>query len=825
MTDIDKSYDKFLALKHISSALTQKELNESDTRLRLIDTMFIEVLGWDKAVIHNELNIGDLAEDNSHKTLYADYLLKSDINTYLIEAKRFGNYFKLPTTGSKRVYSGKGTVYVQNKTVIDQVKKYMMKIGTPFCVLTNGHQYIIIRRPMPAQDKDIIVFRSFDDVDANFQLFYDILNPFNNGDGIIDDIIKAPDEIRQPPTLNIKLYNLIKEKDRYPFATTNLELALNSLLNMYFDDISDEDQVRLLKQCYCDPSGIYSEFAGTLKNRILADPVSSIKQLTKKDIYGDFGNFEKQYKLDLETNPGAVYVLLGDVGAGKSTFLTHFYHYDLDEATRKKIIWIRINNLRYNGPTEKLNDWITEKVNELLFEDKSKVYDDLHLNEYDTLNKIYENEISQHIKGFAPSLQANADFVDKEISELLKELRKNIEQRISKTIQYLKSIDKHICFVFDNIDQKPFEEQKELLLISHNRALSYKSTVITAMRMESYYMIKNKPPFDAIVVNEYRIEAPSVKDLLSKRLDAFNNHPQNEVIYQKDQKTIKIPLNKFVTVIKNTIEKERNVQSFLSDMSGGNMRRLLAMFRTFIKSDRSKINELVRLVEHVSANSYVSYDDFFESVTKGNDRFYQSDTSDIKNLFVYNNDGFYSHFTSIYILEYLDKRAFNFGTKGYVEIDELLEKFSMFFTDKSKLVNVLLPLMNEFLISSNVGSRREFNGTQSVIITEVGKYYLNSLIFDWRYLQNVMIDTPIRIETHAQEIFKVYQPLIRGVANKKHYYLLIKQCISIFLDYLEEVESQDIKFLEATTGSPVPFKAFVPKLKKGFTASISTVQT
>ncbi len=50
-----------------------------------------------------------------------------------------------------------------------------------------------------------------------------------------------------------------------------------------------------------------------------------------------------KYIATLKENEGGVFVLVGGVGAGKTTFINHFYFYELTEQIRKDIIWINID--------------------------------------------------------------------------------------------------------------------------------------------------------------------------------------------------------------------------------------------------------------------------------------------------------------------------------------------------------------------------------------------------------------------------------------------------------------------------------------------------
>lgn len=814
---VDQALDKLRLYKQQEfSKLDVKEINEATTRFRIIDYIFIEILGWPKNLLEVECEIGDKEEDTKHKTLYADYIASSDYNHFIIEAKRSGSYFNIPE-GKGRVYKSTGTIYnLENKSYIDQAKKYMRKFGTPYCVLTNGYQFIIIRRPAPNQERDTIVFRDLSDIELHFSLFWNILNPHADGPSIIDTALKAPGQVRQAPSFNKRVSEKIKNTEKYSLSKHQAIVAIESHLNRFFGELVSKSQIDLLKDCYCDPTGSYKDFAGVIRKRLEPQPITAITPLSGKDFLTK-SNFEKKYIENLQTNPGAVYVLLGEVGAGKSTFLEHFYNFELSESDRSKIIWIRIDFLKYNKSLEHLDDFISDEIIERI---ESVEYEDLKLNEWETIEKIYDKEILKFKAGIPPRLKDNAEFIEMEVYKHVQEYHQQKEYRLKKTLEYIKNEKSlNVCFVFDNIDQKPFDEQKEVLLMAHQRADSYGSTVITAMRFQSYNMIKNKAPYDALQTYEYRIQPPSVKNILDKRFEALQKYPQTHYIYEHGNKTVKIPVTKFVKILRNTFDKdpEEKVERLFESLSNGNIRRLLKLFRAMVTSGNTRLHELLDIIAGISniENTYLTYNQVLDGVTRDNNRFYSSEDSEILNLFKFVDDGFYSHFLIIYILKYLETKLMLFDkTAGYVDVNDILDTFSPVINHRDKLDIILTHLLVNSLINSDIGSRDTIVGTNAVQISDAGRYYINNLMPNWRYIYNVMIDTPIRDIAIFNELKSKFQRIL-PVHNRIKKMDLSYECVEIFMNYLEQVELQDYEYFN----SGFPIKPISDFLKKEVHAS------
>lgn len=817
LDNVDQALEKLKLFNQQSfSKLDINEINEATTRFRIIDDLFIGVLGWPKNLLEVECEIGETADDNRHKSIYADYMAVSNYNQFIIEAKRSGSYFNIPQ-GRGRVYKSSGSIYnSENKAFIDQAKKYMLKFGTPFCVLTNGYQFIIIRRPAPNLERDTIVFRDLKDIELHFSLFWSILNPHADGPSILDNALKNTGQIRQAPPFNRRISEKIKNTEKYSLAKHSAIVAIEVHLNRFFGELVSKSQLDLLKQCYCDPSGSYKDFAGVIKKRLEPQPITAITPLGGKDFLTK-SNFEKQYIENLKTNPGAVYVLLGEVGAGKSTFLEHFYNFELSDFDRNKIIWIRIDFLKYNKSLDHLDDFISDEIIDRI---ESTEYGYLALNEWETLEKIYEKEVLKFKAGIPPSLRNNLEFTEMQIYTHIQQYHQQKEFRLKKTLEYIKSVKAlNVCFVFDNIDQKPFDEQKEVLLMAHQRADSYGSTVITAMRYQSYNMIKNKAPFDALQTYEYRIQPPSVKNILDKRFEALQKYPQTHYIYEHGTKTVKIPIVKFVKILKNTFEKDPDakVERLFESLSNGNIRKLLKLFRAMVTSGNTRLHELLDIITEISniENTHLSYTQVLDGITRDNNKFYSSEESEIINLFKFEEDGFYSHFLVIYILKYLEsKLLYRDKSMGYVDINDILDTFSSVINNRDRLDTILTPLLVNSLINSDVGARDTIVGTNAVQISDAGLYYINTLMPNWRYIYNVMIDTPLRDNAVFDQLNSKFQK-IQPVHNRNRKLDLSYECVEIFMNYLEEIESQDLKYFS----EDFPIKPIVNSLKNDVNAS------
>ena len=109
--------------------------NEADTRLKFIDRILIECLGWD----HNSINSEDCRDGQ-----FADYKLSLFRPVAVLEAKRTGNYFELPTGINKIIYPLKSLCKdnASIKDALQQVSGYCHARGIQIGIVSNGWQFI-----------------------------------------------------------------------------------------------------------------------------------------------------------------------------------------------------------------------------------------------------------------------------------------------------------------------------------------------------------------------------------------------------------------------------------------------------------------------------------------------------------------------------------------------------------------------------------------------------------------------------------------------------------------------------------------------------------
>ena len=145
--------------------------NEATTRLRAIDTILFDVLGWDKLDVDAELYCR--AEG------FADYALKDGTSICLIvEAKKSDETFAIPVRVFAAAPVGFPLIAKEcpaAELALRQALGYAASEGARFIAITNGFQWVITLTFVADQrvtGLSVYVFESVDAIEKKFGLFW-----------------------------------------------------------------------------------------------------------------------------------------------------------------------------------------------------------------------------------------------------------------------------------------------------------------------------------------------------------------------------------------------------------------------------------------------------------------------------------------------------------------------------------------------------------------------------------------------------------------------------------------------------------------------------
>ncbi len=292
---------------------------ESDSRIKIIDTILIEVLGWHKGDIFTEERAGQG---------YLDYKLAIDgLAKVIVEAKRDARVFELAKRECGAVYKLSGPVF-RNSDIqegIAQAIHYSAYKGTELACVTNGREWIVFRSNRVGDGVDTLegmafVFPSLKCVRDRFALFFDLLAKHRVRNLVFKGLVQeAEGRIIRHPEFERRLRP--QESSRF-LKQPEIAAALDRIMTSFFQRLSDDHDKEMLEVCFVETKE--SRAAEQRLLRLAEDLVGHIQAL-------DTGS-GKQLSALLDraqmSQLNQFILIVGTKGAGKSTFIQRFRRHD-----------------------------------------------------------------------------------------------------------------------------------------------------------------------------------------------------------------------------------------------------------------------------------------------------------------------------------------------------------------------------------------------------------------------------------------------------------------------------------------------------------------
>ncbi len=437
-------------------------------------------------------------------------------------------------------------------------------------------------------------------------------------------------------------------------------------------------------------------------------------------------------------------VLLGGIGSGKSTFLHRFFKVVV--ADHQNHLWFYIDFR--NAPLDD-SEIETFVIN--------KMFD------------IWENKYKDNFSQILSSISFYADYSDK----------KTFLQKFIALQSYLRF---STTLVIDNVDQHELHFQEKIFLTAHHLKDVFNTLAIIALREETFVSSTRTGVFDAFYIQKFHISSPNFLRMVLKRLQFTI-----KLVKSENSEIPKENIIQYLEIIESSLRR-KNKQSqklveFIDRISVGNMREALRMFNNFIISGNTNIKDIFS--KHAQSGEYqISYHQFIKSIILGEYRYYSQERSHLMNVFDFDPSITDSCFNLLKILNYLQYRSNKRSSigRGYVLIDELINIFEGVSTKRNVVIDSLLRLSNFNLVEYDNQSRTDIKKASYVKITAAGNYYLNSLIFEFTYIDVVSFDTPISDEKVVKEMKKMLNAHTIETRIERAGY---------FISYLVEMETKE----------------------------------
>lgn len=329
------------------------------------------------------------------------------------------------------------------------------------------------------------------------------------------------------------------------------------------------------------------------------------------------------------------------------------------------------------------------------------------------------------------------------------------------------------------------------------------------MREERFFDSKIHGVLDAFQNAGFHISSPKPAEVFKKRLEYTvgllnNKRKRDNFIGEVDEKFVN-DSSIYLNILKGEFSSDRSpLNSFLSACAHGDIRLSLDLFRSFLLSGYTNVEEML-----TAGQWSFKIHQVIKPVMIPTRYFYEEAVSDIPNIYQLRSSQQSSHFTCLRILRKLAKSV-NVSAPSYYSMAELRAYFTDVFNMAVDFqMNVDLLLRHGFVESNNRLDKYTEN-VDRIKITNYGLYMISDLAYYFTYIDLICTDCGIYDEQIANYLSE---------AAKKEYGLFIKrervdrvkvrlERVENFIEYLhkEEVRERELYSLDMPLDQMFSFK-------------------
>ena len=785
---IDTAKTRFDELCLEWNAVSKKIETEQDARFQVIDRILIEVMGWQHT---------DVRTESHGQSGYVDYLLsRNNRNCLVIEAKRQEKILVDTRNPNLAHYKLGGPALKSASGGISQARQYCMDHGVPFAVLTTGFEWVFFvalrTDGLSPLEGTAIVFPGLDAISKNFATFYDLLSKTGFGQELIRVRLQEAEGLEVQHS--DELYSVADPNRVRLLQKSDMAADLDQVFNEFFSTMSGESDPEMLAKCFVETKE--SKEADATLDKITRTLTNHIKVVD-----GSQGVALARHIADaVEFRRGEFVLVIGNKGAGKTTFIDRFFRLVLDRQIREQCLVARIDLADSTGDLDNLNSWLTECLKAAL---ERELFHSL-VPTYEELQGVFWREYNRWRRGEHKFLyekdreQFKIDF-GKHVYELVDQHPdRYVIALLSHAIRGRQLLP---CLVFDNTDHFPQQYQEKVFQVAQSFFRRVLSFVICPITDRTIWQLSKQGPLQSYVTTQFYLPVPSTKDVLSKRVDFIKEKldvDQTQGGEYFSRKGIRLNISDiqaFAFCVEEIFIKTEYLGRVVGWLSNHDIRRGLQIAQRIITSPILSVEDLVKL--YITGNrAFIEERKVRQALILGNyNGFVQSHSDFVLNLFQVASTSITTPLAKLSILRVLMDRESQATSpeESYMTIEDIVNYCEPIGIARSAAIKHCREFLDYRLIEPYDPTDLDLYMGQRVKVTHAGRIHSEFALEDETYVVQMALATTIRSPDVAAKGREIYYS--RHKMTRKDWINLIQ----LFVEYCQKEDKVFVNIPETAS--------------------------
>lgn len=761
--------------------------NEADTRFKLIDQILSNVLGWHR--------LADFSLEKYGESGYADYVLAADgRDRMVVEAKRASTVL-VGTRAKSTQYLAVGSVALTSaQSGLKQAQGYCVDTGTIFALLTSGIEWIaylaIRERGKKPADGKVIVFPNLNAISEDFAQFWDLFSR----QSVIEERFKI--RIREIEGLRVQssetLKPILKTGDFKYLVKSQLAVDLDRVFKEFFSSMAGENDPEMLAQCFVESKE--SKEADVNLEKITSTLIGQLEIMSSDK--GD--QLQRRIHDAVTSKHGEFILIIGNKGAGKTTFIDRFFRLILPANLRDSCIVIRVDVGDATGDIASIVPWLDQQILHIM---ESELFvNGIATNEQ--LQGIFYSEYCRWRDGPHKHLyETNKDAFKIKFGEYLENLRSTqvhayIERLMNDVVENRKKMP---CLVFDNTDHFSEKFQESVFQYAQSLFRSVFSFVICPITDRTIWELSKHGPLQSYDTTSFYLPVPAMKSVLEKRVKFIQNKltedngNRAEYFIGRGIRLSIQDITAFAACVEEIFVANEGVSRIIGGLANFDIRRSLQLSQKVVTSPHIKIDELVKLYL-TDGGIPVNQRSIYVAILCGDsNHFSQTASHFVVNQFEVQGDDLTSPLIETSILKFfmdIENQGGKDVQASHATVEDAMGYFNSMGVLQSTVKVHIQRLAKSQLLATYDAAELDLKEDTRLRITPSGKIHYEWALNNSSYITETALATPLRSCSVRDELVTLWSA--KGKKGREDWEKFIRK----FAEYCLE---QDAMFISLPT--------------------------